>query len=72
MCGYRLLALEPYHPSVLTMQAACFYELGEADQLYLLGNELMEHFEDRPSTWFTLGCYYFLTGNNTEARRHFR
>ncbi|RKP10680.1 hypothetical protein THASP1DRAFT_11660, partial [Thamnocephalis sphaerospora] len=67
----KLLHVEPHHPNVLSTHIACLYELGEKQQLFLLAHEMVERFPDRACSWFGVGCYYFLVGDNARARRYF-
>jgi anaphase-promoting complex subunit 6 len=68
----KVLELDTHNPACLPIHIVCLHELREKNKLFLLAHELVEHSPDMPVTWFGVGCYNYLTGQNDEARRYFR
>ncbi|CAB4395208.1 unnamed protein product [Rhizophagus irregularis] len=67
----KILELDTHNPACLPIHIVCLHELREKNKLFLLAHELVEHSPDIPVTWFGVGCYYYLIGQNDESRRYF-
>ncbi|KAF0403438.1 anaphase-promoting complex subunit Cut9 [Gigaspora margarita] len=57
-----------YNQACLPIHFVCLHELREKNKLFLFAHELVEHSPDKAITWFSVGCYNFLIGQNSEAR----
>ncbi|CAG8601544.1 24800_t:CDS:10 [Dentiscutata erythropus] len=67
----KLLELDMNNQACLPIHIVCLHELREKNKLFLFAHELVEHSPDKAITWFSVGCYNFLIGQNDEARRYF-
>ena len=67
----RILEKDPYNPACLPIHIVCLHELRNKNKLFMLAHELVEHCPNMPVTWFGVGCYNYLIGQNDEARRYF-
>ena len=39
--------------------------------LFYTAHKLVDSYADKPISWFAVGCYYYLIGNNESARKFF-
>ncbi|CAG8560664.1 4158_t:CDS:10 [Ambispora gerdemannii] len=67
----KILDVDTHNQACLPIHIACLHELREKNRLFLLSHELVEHYPDAAVTWFSVGCYYYLIGQNDEARKYF-
>ena len=72
ICTTRILDVDKYNQSCLPIHFVCLHELREKNKLFLLAHELVDYYPEMAVTWFGVGCYYYLIGQNEEARRYFR
>ena len=50
---------------------ACQVELKDTNGLFFKAHQLVDSYPEKPVSWFAVGCYYYLIGNNENARRYF-
>ncbi|CAG8559618.1 8726_t:CDS:10 [Paraglomus occultum] len=67
----KILDVDKYNQSCLPIHFVCLHELREKNKLFLLAHELVDYYPEMAVTWFGVGCYYYLIGQNEEARRYF-
>lgn len=67
----KLLNLDPFSPSILTLHISCLYELKEENKLFLLAHQLVDSHPEEAIPWFAVGTFYLLTKKHHEARRYF-
>ncbi|CAJ0758214.1 2840_t:CDS:10 [Entrophospora sp. SA101] len=67
----KILEKDQHNPACLPIHIVCLHELRNKNKLFMLAHELVEHCSDMPVTWFGVGCYNYLIGQNDEARRYF-
>ena len=48
---------------------ACLVELDRVNELYALGHALVKLQPDSEVTWYTVGCYYYATGQYTTGKK---
>ena len=67
----RVLDTDPFHATCLPVHLACQVELRDTNGLFFLAHRLVDAYPQRAVSWFAVGCYYYLSGNNEAARRYF-
>ncbi|CAG8714762.1 13957_t:CDS:10, partial [Acaulospora morrowiae] len=67
----KILEQDMHNQDCLPTHLVCLHELREKNKLFLLVHDLVEVSPERPVTWFGIGCYNYLIGQNDEARRYF-
>eukprot|EP00039_Didymoeca_costata_P027951 m.19549 g.19549 ORF g.19549 m.19549 type:complete len:533 (+) comp6609_c0_seq1:98-1696(+) len=67
----KVLDTDPYHHSCLPIHLACLVELNDVNGLFFLAHKLVDSYPEKSVSWFAVGCYYYLIGNNDNSRRYF-
>lgn len=67
----HVLDEDPFHHSCLPIHLACQVELKDTNGLFFKAHQLVDSYPEKPVSWFAVGCYYYLIGNNENARRYF-
>ena len=66
-----LVHRDPFHHSVLPIHLCTLVELKLKHELFFFAHQLVEAYPKEPVAWFSVGCYYYLTGKFDIARRYF-
>lgn len=66
-----VLDIDPFHHECLPIHLACQVELRDEHGLFYTAHKLVDSYPDNPISWFAVGCYYYLIGNNENARKFF-
>lgn len=66
-----VLDSDPFHHACLPIHLACQVELRDEHGLFYTAHKLVDSYADKPISWFAVGCYYYLIGNNESARKFF-
>lgn len=67
---YRLLKVDPFHNTALTIQIACLVENGDFNRLFYVAHKLVDRYPDKAISWYAVGCYYDMIGKSDPARRY--
>jgi len=68
----NILTADPYiKGSILTVYVSCMVELKLKSQLFNFSHKLVTLYPNEPISWYSVGCYYFLIKNFTDARHYF-
>lgn len=66
-----LKALDGVDPwCCVDVRAACLVELRKCSQLFALAHELVDAYPNAWTSWYAVGCYYYLIGKSELARRY--
>ncbi|XP_037296987.1 cell division cycle protein 16 homolog [Manduca sexta] len=52
------------------VRAACLVELRRASDLFAFAHDLVDAYPNNWTSWFAVGCYYYLIGKSELARRY--
>jgi anaphase-promoting complex subunit 6 len=63
---------DPYNTTILVVHISCLVELNLKNELFYLAHKLVDENPENFLSWYTVGAYYYLIGNNEKTRRYFR
>jgi anaphase-promoting complex subunit 6 len=66
-----ILHVNSLHPKALLLHVACLYHLRRENGLFVLAHALVDAQPASPLTWYAVGSYYLLKGQNQPARKYF-
>uniref|UniRef100_A0A914CKR6 Uncharacterized protein n=1 Tax=Acrobeloides nanus TaxID=290746 RepID=A0A914CKR6_9BILA len=58
-----------FYMDCFLIYVACLVELKKTNELYIIGHRLVELHSEREITWYTVGCYYYATGQFSAAKK---
>uniref|UniRef100_A0A914IBQ8 Uncharacterized protein n=1 Tax=Globodera rostochiensis TaxID=31243 RepID=A0A914IBQ8_GLORO len=58
-----------YYSKCFLVHVACLVHLNKVSELYQLGHQMVKLQPERETTWYTVGCYYYSTGQYTTAKK---
>ncbi|KAF0496169.1 ApcC hetero-tetramer Cut9-Hcn1 [Gigaspora margarita] len=67
----KLLELDMYNQACFPIHIVCLTNCMRKTNYSCLLTNFVEHSPDKAIMWFSVGCYNFLIGQNSEARRYF-
>ncbi|XP_026727220.1 cell division cycle protein 16 homolog [Trichoplusia ni] len=72
-CRWRaaLAALDTLDPwAAPDVRAACLVELKKSSELFAFAHSLVDYYPNAWTSWYAVGCYYYLIGKSELARRY--
>uniref|UniRef100_A0A914LW52 Cell division cycle protein 16 n=1 Tax=Meloidogyne incognita TaxID=6306 RepID=A0A914LW52_MELIC len=58
-----------YYSKCFLVHIGCLVHLSKTSELYQLGHSMVKLQPEREITWYTVGCYYYATGQYTTAKK---
>ena len=66
----NILRQDPYHNTALLLHIACCIQNGKADELFSIGNQLVNYYPHTALPWYAVGCYYIVVKKHQSARKY--
>ena len=66
----NILEQDPYHSNALLLHIACCVQKGRVEELFSLGQRLVNYFPQASLAWYAVGCYYIVTKKHQNARKY--
>ncbi|ORX43419.1 TPR-like protein [Piromyces finnis] len=67
----RILENDKFNMDSILLHIVCLFELQKKNDLFYLSHQLIEYYPEHEISWYSVGCYYLLIGQSSEARRYF-
>jgi len=61
---------DPLHHKCVPLHIALLVDMKETNELFQLAHTLVEHYPEWSIAWYGVGCYYFSTGKQDNARKY--
>eukprot|EP00090_Calanus_glacialis_P007311 TRINITY_DN15756_c0_g1_i1.p1 TRINITY_DN15756_c0_g1~~TRINITY_DN15756_c0_g1_i1.p1 ORF type:complete len:616 (-),score=231.15 TRINITY_DN15756_c0_g1_i1:943-2790(-) len=65
----NIIKSDPYHARCLPIHIALLVELKKTNCLFQVAHSLVDLYPEWSTSWFAVGCYYYLSGRQDPARR---
>ena len=65
-----ILERDPYHNNALLLHIACCVQKGRREELFSLGQRLVNYFPQASLAWYAVGCYYIVVKKHQNARKY--
>jgi anaphase-promoting complex subunit 6 len=65
-----ILERDPYHSHTLLLHVACCVEKNKLEELYSLGQALVNSAPNSALSWYVVGCYYLTIQKQQNARKY--
>ncbi len=62
---------DPFNLRCASVHVSALVELGHKSELFYVAHNLVAAYPERAISWFSVGCYYYVTGQFERARRYF-
>ena len=66
----KILEQDPYHGDALLLHITCCVQKGRVEELFSLGQRLVNYFPQASLAWYAVGCYYIVVKKHQNARKY--
>ncbi|OUM64943.1 hypothetical protein PIROE2DRAFT_30202, partial [Piromyces sp. E2] len=67
----KILDSDKFNLDCILLHIVCLFELQKKNELFYLAHQLVEYYPEHEISWYSVGCYYLLINQSSEARRYF-
>ena len=65
----EIIKADPFHMRCLPIHIALLVELKKTNSLFQVAHSLVDLYPEWSTSWFAVGCYYYVSGRQDPARR---